>query len=127
MNKRVDLPQVPQSCALIKKRICLTAARTSVPSAGLSAHSFSIKPVSRLMPSHRQLAAISPKTDIIPSVPMKQPSDAASVSDDTMMNSYRQTSHRKKKNIFFLQDISQAGEREHFIKQLSYTLQNFPS
>lgn len=33
--------------------------------------------------------------NIIPSVPVKQPSDAASVSADTMMNSYRHPSHRK--------------------------------
>ena len=47
------------------------------------------------MPSHRQLAAISPQTNIIPSIAMKQPSDAASMSADTMMNSYRQPSHGK--------------------------------
>ncbi len=47
------------------------------------------------MPSQRQLAAISPQMSIILSVPAKQPSDAASVSADTMMNSYRHPSHRK--------------------------------
>jgi len=48
-----------QSCALIN-RICLADPRTAVSLAGLSAYSFSIKPVSRLMPSLCQLAAISP-------------------------------------------------------------------
>lgn len=88
----VDFPiPVPKLC----NKICLTAFGSSVLLAGLSAHSFSIKPVSHLMPSHCQLAPISPQMNIIPSVPMKQPSDAASVSADTMMNSYRQPPHRK--------------------------------
>lgn len=71
------------------------ASGTAVPLAALSAHPFSIKPVNRPMPSHHQLAAISPKMNIIPAAPTKQPSDAASVSADTMMNSYRHPSCRK--------------------------------
>lgn len=67
----------------------------------------------RLMPSQHQLAAISPEMKIIPSILAKQPSDAASVSADTMMNSWKHPSHEKE--AFFLPDISQPEGRDHFL------------
>lgn len=63
--------------------------------ASLSSHSFSIKLISRLTPSHCQLAAISTQMNIVPSVPMRHSSGAGSESADTMMNSHGQPSHRK--------------------------------
>lgn len=71
----------------LKIRICLTAL-TFVRS--LIFYDFS----QRLLLLLCHLATISPKTNVFPSVPIKQPSDGASVSDDTMMNSCWQPSQQ---------------------------------
>lgn len=99
----------------INQRNLLECLCSSVPLVALAAHLFSVNPVMQLMPSHHQLAAISPEMKIIPSIPAKQPSDAASVSADTMMNSWKHSSHEKE--VVFLPDISQPEDGELFPHQ----------
>lgn len=100
-------------CVVLINMICLNASGTSVLLAAQTAHIFSVKPAKHLMPSYHQLATISPSMNIIPSIPVKRPSDPASVSADTMMNSWKNPSHRKE--VVFLSDISQLEDRNHFI------------